>query len=833
MKKDLVTLAAVLCIAATSPMPIGSTETDNGTVAQAEETAELIEITLETPGTLGVEILYKADVLSDVKRLKVTGTFNDADWTTVSNLSSIQEIDLSGVSATSVPQNAFKSKGTLTRVSLPGNAASIGQSAFEGTSITSITIPASVTVIDEQAFYGVKTLVSVEFANGSKLSKINNTAFYSCTALTKIHIPEGCTVIDSYAFEYCNNLTDLSLPSTLAHINSNAFGYTEKLQDVIFPENLKKIDSYAFRNSGLTSIILPVGLSELGVSAFYLCKQATKVQLPSYIPKYNNNFSSCTSLKEVICPAATPPTFSNAPFDYNSHSAITLTVPDFAVASYKLDSYWMQFGKIQGGAEVSLCNIASALSLTNDRRIDGEPDVNILEGGSITIGGHAPQNFGSLMLKQNFNDSYNYKFSQIISNCPSISAHSLRNSVYLNANTWYFITPVGDILRSQITHTVASAAFAIRRYSGEKRAADGSGGWTNLADDEALEGGKGYIIQTNKTGWVEFQFELASPQSLAGIVQSGDVSLPLENWPAEIAANAGWNFLGNPYPSYFDAHFIDFPAPITIYDPKNYNYKAYSMADDDIVLQPMQPFFVQKPDGIDEVTFLKEGRQTSDTPNTGAYKSSLMRASSMTPASRIICNLTISGNGLSDVARVVINPNASLRYETKCDAAKMMSAEPDALQLWSIGDNDIPMAINERPKADGYVSIAAMLPKAGEYTISVDCADPGVVILDRLTSAEAKSHKFTATGSECIKDRYALVADVKTSSISDTAIPTAVSINGNVVSAESETIVYTIDGRTAAHINAGSFSILPQGIYVARSKDGNVTKFIVKNAGGK
>lgn len=790
-----------------------------------DEKVDVIEVALETPGTLGVELLNKVDVLADVKRLKIIGTFNSADWATISNLANLYELDMSEVLSETIPDGAFQRKSSLRSVKLPRNAAYIGQSAFVQTVINQITIPASVTNIASQAFSGVTRLQYVEFELNSKLNTISSSAFYNCSGLKRIHIPEGCTLIQSSAFKQCTNLRELTLPSTLKTIGYEAFYQTNSLRELVFPEGLESIGSNAFAYSGLTSIILPAGLTELENYAFSRCSSATTIQLPSYISQYNRNFEFCTSVKEVICPAVTPPTYSSEPFyGVNNRYEVTLTVPDFAVASYKLDSYWMQFGNIQGGAQVSLYYVAGPLSLTNDRRINGAPDVTVLANGSITLGGQAPQQFGNLVFEHNFSNSSSYTFSQFINNSPLVGAKKLTNKIYLNANTWYFITPIINIVRSKISHSDASAAFAIRRYSGQRRAENGSGGWANLADDETLESGKGYIIQTNKTGWMSVDLEVPNSAVLAEILRlrSGDITMPLEDWPAEITANAGWNFLGNPYSSHFDTHFLDFPAPITVYDPANRNYRAYSLADDNFVLKPMQPFFVQKPDGVDNVTFLKNGRQLSATPNTSAYK-----VKGAEPSSRVICNVSIKGNDLEDATRVVVNPTASLDYEPNCDAAKMMSNEKEALQLWSVGEGNIPMAINERPMENGYVNLAMTVPSAGEYELSVDSEDQSVSILDRQTSQVARCHVCCVDEAKSINDRYALVIEGATSGLSDTVRRNAVLVSGHSVTTEVESVIYAIDGRVVNRTKANVPVILPSGLYVAKGIDGSVVKFYV------
>ena len=84
-------------------------------------------------------------------------------------------------------------------------------SAFYGCSgLTSITIPEGVTSIEESAFYGCSGLTSITIPEGVR--KINSFTFYGCSSLTSVVIPNGVTSIGGHAFEDCSSLTSITIP---------------------------------------------------------------------------------------------------------------------------------------------------------------------------------------------------------------------------------------------------------------------------------------------------------------------------------------------------------------------------------------------------------------------------------------------------------------------------------------------------------------------------------------------------------------------------------------------------------------------------------------------
>ena len=146
---------------------------------------------------------------------------------------------------------------------------------------------------------------------------------------------------------------------------------------------------------------------------------------------------------------------------------------------------------------------------------------------------------------------------------------------------------------------------------------------------------------------------------------------------------------------------MDFTAPITVWNGNT--YKAYSIADDDFVLRPMQGFFVQKPDAVDNIVLQPSGRQIEPTVNRPSQVVSSRRNSS--ERERFIFNIEIASDTLSDATRIVLNEQASADYELECDASKFMSINEDVPQIYSIDNEGNRLAINERPAINGEIPL--------------------------------------------------------------------------------------------------------------------------------
>lgn len=831
-------------------------------IKNIELSSDWIDIDLAKAGTLGVEVLYKVDVLNDVELLKVSGNLNSDDWTAIKNMKNLIGLDLSDAKFNSVPDYAFDGLSKLSYAFLPEGLTSIGQYAFKGTQILDIDIPNTVTSIGQYAFAGTRVR-NVNFKEDSKLTYIGYNAFrectsleqfimpntvtalgtynnrvdyecgtfYGCTNLKKLHFSDALSTLEQSVCYNCSKLKDVHLPQNISSIRDNAFYNTSSLRKIELPTSLRIIDYNAFCQCGMDSIKLPITLSTLENYAFQECKNLKYIELPSYIGAYNYNFYGCNSIQKIVSKSATPPTISNDPFSNGpSKSGITLVVPSFAVANYKLDTYWYQFGNIQEmDVDLDYWRIASALSLTNNRRMNGKPDIDLYYGGQFAISGNAPmtiKNFDIFVSESNP--------GRLLNDCTSMTADSITSHFSVDANKWYFLTPLHDVDLTKVTHS-NNASFVFRYYDAASRATNGTGSsWRNV-DDGKLLAGKGYIFQCNSSGVVTM------PSEVAGHIQvlnTNDVTTKLEPHESTASANKSWNYVGNPYPAYYDIYYMDFTAPITVWTGNT--YKAYSIVDDDFVLRPMQSFFVQKPDAVDNIIFHKEGRQmTSGIERVSTAKVRVMATANI---SRKFFNLEISNEeGLKDETRLVINEYANIGYEIEKDASKFMSIDAEVPQIFTIDAEGNNYAINERPQKDGNICVGYLATKEGFYTISAVKAEGEIILFDKeqnkYVDLSSQDYTFYTKSTEGINDsRFVLMVKANTGEVTgveNTATPQTKIEGGNgcvniTVGAKANVVINALNGVTVFNgkVTTGNNSIsLPSGVYII--KVGNVSSKVV------
>lgn len=841
----------------------GSTINCVSQIKNIELSSNRINIDLAKAGTLGVEVLYKVDVLNDVELLKVSGNLNSDDWTTINNMNNLTGLDLSDAKFNSVPAYAFSGLSYLSYVVLPEGVAYIGDYAFKGTQILDIDIPSTVTSIGQYAFAGT-SVRSVNFKEDSKLKYIGKAAFEGCTSLKQFIMPNtvtelgeyvayredyysytfnGCTNLEKLSFsdalqilgynvcQGCSNLKEVHLPQSVVSIDDYAFYETLSLRKINLPASLKEIGYRAFEECGIDSIKLPIALSTLGQSAFLKCKNLKYVELPSYIGSYNYNFYDCDAIQKIVSNSATPPAISDDPFYSGpSKSNVTLVVPSFAVVDYKLDTYWYQFGDIQEmDVDLDYWRIASALSLTNNRRMNGKPDVDLYYGGQFTVSGNAP------MTIKNFDIFVSESTpGRLLNDCSSMTADSIRSHFSVDGNKWYFLTPLHDVDLTKVTHS-NDASFVFRYYDAESRATNGTGSsWRNV-DDGKLLAGKGYIFQCSYSGVVTLPAETAGHVQ---VLNTNDVTTKLEAHESTASANKNWNYVGNPYPAYYDIYYIDFTAPITVWTGNT--YKAYSIVDDNFVLRPMQAFFVQKPDAVDNIVFHREGRQL--TSGIERASSSKVRATAAANTSRKFFNLELSNeDGLKDETRLVINEDAKIGYEIEKDASKFMSIDADVPQIFTADAEGNNYAINERPQKDGNIHVGYLASKEGFYTISAMKAEGEIILFDKdqnkNVDLSSQDYTFYTKSTEGINNtRFILKVKADTEEVTgveDKATSQTKVEGGNgcvniTVGTEANVTINALSGVTVYNgkVATGNSTIsLPSGIYLI--KVGNTSSKVV------
>ena len=181
-----------------------------------------------------------------------------------------------------------------------------------------VIMPASVTAIEDRAFYDCIGLETVEFAENSALDTIGEWAFRNCVSLKSIAIPSKVTKLNGYTFYNCKSLVKVTLPEKLTHIGyyfytyagvettgndgGYVFAHCENLKEINIPESVQWIQNYAFLNcKSLTEITLNANDKQVGEGAFANCSSLKKVTLGANIKTLPSRlFINCTSLESIV-----------------------------------------------------------------------------------------------------------------------------------------------------------------------------------------------------------------------------------------------------------------------------------------------------------------------------------------------------------------------------------------------------------------------------------------------------------------------------------------------------------------------------------------------------
>jgi hypothetical protein len=293
----------------------------------------------------------------------------------------------------SIHAYAFDCGNSITSVALPNSVVYIGEGAFYRTYINEISIPKSVTSIEERVLSGCNALTSIIVEEGNPVydsrdnsnaiietnsntliagcatTDIPNTimhigpyAFSYLSSLKAVEIPNSVVTIGDHAFYACSSLKSITIPNRVSHIGYWALYACYSLNSIVVEEGNSVYDSRnncnAIIETATNSLIvacqntvIPEGVTNIGENAFFNCdalinsNALTSIVLPNTIESIEAfAFSMCSSLDTIYCYAITPPTTNQYAFE--NYDA-TLYVPCESLEAYKAHEVWGRFNTIQ------------------------------------------------------------------------------------------------------------------------------------------------------------------------------------------------------------------------------------------------------------------------------------------------------------------------------------------------------------------------------------------------------------------------------------------------------------------------------------------------------
>ena len=309
------------------------------TVVMAENTTEEITLTCATPVQLGVtaeestQFWFVVPPVSFSKGFTVTvsgngGVFEkstDKTQTIERNkLSKMAPIEVEGPQ----PNNVLLYTSADGHVIEPYDESVFGAHIISNTYDERggvITFDSDVTNIGDNAFFTCSTLCSISLPNS--ITSIGAYAFASCSSLERIDFSKSITTILHFAFEHCISLVDVVLPDSVSFIAPNAFTNCSGLTSIIIPNGVERISSSTFAGcTSLTIIELPNSITRIEDSAFQDCSSLTSLSIPDSVTSIGAYaFYNCRSLISVVLPNKIE---TIEPFTFNKCSGlISVTIP--------------------------------------------------------------------------------------------------------------------------------------------------------------------------------------------------------------------------------------------------------------------------------------------------------------------------------------------------------------------------------------------------------------------------------------------------------------------------------------------------------------------------
>jgi len=309
-------------------------------------------------------------------------------------------------------------KGTATEVVIPEAidnlpVAIIGNGAFSNLSITGITMPNSITMIENNAFYACNLIQTVTIPDN--VGSIGNSAFSKCINIQTLTIGKRVTSIGASAFDGCANIRELVIPEHVVSVGNSAFSGCQKIAALTIGQDVKTIGERAFYNcSTLTSVTIPGKVETIGRNAFFGCNNLSTLILGENVKIIDSYaFQNCKKITSLTIPGSVT---SIGQYAFNDCSGITsLTIPGNVTS--------IGYSAFNGCSGITSLKIQEGVKTIDDNAFYGCSSITSLEiPKSVTsIGSKAFQGCTNLT-KLTISEGVRYVEYRAFQNCTKLSS---------------------------------------------------------------------------------------------------------------------------------------------------------------------------------------------------------------------------------------------------------------------------------------------------------------------------------------------------------------------------------------------------------------------------
>ena len=822
-----------------------------------ESDSDPVIVTLTEAGSLSNVLSDKNPI--DITDLTVSGPMNSEDFEFIrTNMRFINKVDISGVilENNELPENAFSINNSyLEEVVLPNNLKIIGGGAFSSSyNLKRIYLPNTIEEIRYEAFIGCYLLDNINFNELKNLKIIGVNAFNGCKFSGDMIFPP--LVNSLYGSFGSATPTSIKLRASCV-VEGNTFENADKETCIIYvPKNLLedyKNDSFwgQFKNiEGFGNAVSVSYNEEYGNvvgEGNYEEGETVTLKAECYEPNWiwndnkylyffngwydNNNvkissdptytFQMCDENINLSAKFTKIILNISAPISYN----INLELLDYSYNSARIqlqennidENYAFFSGWIKDNETISKNKLLEISNIEEDCTISANYSSKniVIEGYKEISDIEKNDNINILLLsssrlyvtgeKEWQLDKFSYYQGGSLLNESPITANNI-NYIVNGYDNWQFISLPYDIKLSEIKlgENSSDAQFVVRYYDGATRASNGMGSsWKQLSGDDVLKANQGYIFRANN--YSEFSFNTET--GMDAMFNNENVTINLQTHASSSPLNANWNLVGNPYPCYYSIKELfdnGFDSPIIVWSNDIMNYEYYTADDEDAYISPLTSFFVQK--NSNDLVFTADGRAAKLPDENFGY----LRSENVSDSERVVINLALGNDSMSDKTRVVLNPQASMEYEIGKDATKFESMNPNSPSIFSLDKDNNQLAINERPYDNGVVRIGCKIGVEGNYSISLQKAVNKTIMLHDLETGNIcdlskNAYEFeSSTG--VFLNRFELRTDIPTS---NEMLPEGMSIsmNGNNLSVngvKTNSIIILVDASGKMIYNSKS-----------------------------